>query len=490
MAIGINTNVASLSAQNELNSSKATKNEALERLSSGLRINSAKDDAAGLAISTRFEAQINGLDQASRNANDGISLAQTAEGALEETTNSLQRVRELAVQAANGTNTDSDRASLQNEAGELTSEIQRVADTTQFNGQNILDGNFDGKQFQVGANEGQTIDVSIDDASADSLGAVAEVSSTRVTAGDSISTGTLDGTNLDVDINGTKINSSDLSSDGVSTEADQASAIAVANAINNSDIEGGVTAEAQENVTTVGAIAGGTDVKSAEFTINGVGIDTGGSNVTSGDSTGVLQDAINDVSNQTGVTAELNDSNQLELTAEDGRNIAIEGTGTSANIFQTSANVNSTSPDNVTTAQVELQSSESINVVANQATATTEGQGFSTATTSVDTDKSVANVDVSTVEGANDAINQVDRALDQVNNIRSELGATQNRFDSTISNLETTSENLSAANSRIRDADFAAESAKLQKANVLQQAGISVLSQANQSPQQALSLLQ
>ena len=487
MALGINTNVASLSAQNELNSSKATKNEALERLSSGLRINSAKDDAAGLAISTRFEAQISGLDQASRNANDGISLAQTAEGALEETTNSLQRVRELAVQAANGTNTDSDRASLQNEVSELTAEIQRVADTTQFNGQNILDGGFDGKQFQVGANKGQTIEVSISDASADRLAANATQDSTGQTG---VTSGSL------TDATTFELNGQDIlagkTADGLSTTDADKSAAAYANAINDKTTTTGVSAEVNEAVENLGQVsADGDGITSGELSINGVEITagTGGDGIQSGDANGKLRDAINGVSNQTGVTASLNNNNELELTAQDGRNIqvATDGTGDAATLGQQDL---SAAADEVTTGTVTLNSDSDIDVSFTANAAATDGQTFTDGTEKISTDNAVSNIDVSTISGANKAIDQVDRALDQVNNIRSELGATQNRFDSTISNLETTSENLSAANSRIRDADFAAETAKLQKANVLQQAGISVLAQANQSPQQVLSLLQ
>jgi flagellin len=276
MALGINTNVASLNAQNQLNRSQGLSDQALQRLSSGLRINSAKDDAAGLAISTRFDTQIRGLNVAQRNANDGISMVQTAEGGLNETVGNLQRIRELAVQAANGSNTDEDRALLQAEVDQRLEEITRISTDTQFNGQSVLDGQLNSGNavsFQVGANNGQTIDVSFDQ---------------------------------------------DMSASGLS----------------------------------------------------------------------------------------------------------------------------------------------------------------------------VAAVDISTASGASAALDTLDTALDTVNSFRSDLGAVQNRFESTINNLATNIENLSASNSRIVDADFAAETAKLSKANVLQQAGISVLAQANARPNQVLSLLQ
>ncbi|WP_341582244.1 flagellin domain-containing protein [Marinobacter metalliresistant] len=274
MALGINTNVASLSAQNQLNKSQSLSNQALERLSSGLRINSAKDDAAGLAISTKFDVQIRGLNQAQRNANDGISMAQTAEGGLDQTVDNLQRMRELAVQAANGSLSNDDRVLLQAEVSQRISEITRISDETTFNGQNVLDGSLSNSvTFQVGAESGQVIKVDF------------------------------------------------------STNADAA---------------------------TLG----------------------------------------------------------------------------------------------------------------------------------------VGGVDIGTVAGASAALDTISAALSTVNSVRSDLGAIQNRFESTISNLATNIESANAAQSRILDADFASETAKLAKANVLQQAGISVLAQANARPNQVLSLLQ
>lgn len=487
MALGINTNVASLSAQNQLSNSQKMNDQALERLSSGLRINSAKDDAAGLAISTRFQSQISGLNVAQRNANDGISLAQTAEGALEETVNSLQRIRDLSLQAANGTNSDSDRASLQEEVSQLVSEIDRIATTTQFNGQNILDGSFSGEQFQVGANANQTISVSIGDAQADALGANATVDSIGSTLADGVTAATITGNaTLDLSINGTAISTL---ADGVSTAGDSGSALAFATAINSVSGTTGVTAEANATETNLGAItAEAVGIAAGEFTINGVNISA--TEVTNGDTSGSLRDAINTVSNQTGVEASLNDSNELVLTAEDGRNIQFGGTGANSDIFGSGDIVASGAMDIVVTGTVSLDSDEAFEITATVAGAGVQGQGFSSGTQALDTSNSVGNIDISTVGGANSAIANIDRALDSVNSLRGTLGATQNRFESTITNLATTSENLSAANSRILDADFASETAKLAKSQVLQQAGISVLAQANARPQQVLSLLQ
>lgn len=386
MALGINTNVASLNAQNQLGKSQQMNDQALQRLSSGLRINSAKDDAAGLAISSRFDSQIRGLNVAQRNANDGISLAQTAEGALESISDSLQRIRELAVQSRNATNSDSDRAALNTEAQALRSEINRIAEQTAFNGVNLLDGSFTNQSFQIGANAGQTIDI------------------TSIVNANDTALGTYD-----------------------AAEVSGVAATGFANALADGDV---TIADKDGNAVSIGAIsAAGSATERA----------------------GQLRDAINAIADQTGVYARNDTQNSLTLTSTTNSNgivIAFANAGNTANTGLTAGT-----------------------------TALTSQTGFSA-------------LDISTTAGADTALNQMDAALSAVNTARSELGAVQNRFESTISNLATTSENLSAANSRILDADFAAETAKLSKSQVLQQAGISVLSQANARPQQVLSLLQ
>ncbi|WP_375182788.1 flagellin hook IN motif-containing protein, partial [Marinobacter sp.] len=317
MALGINTNVASLSAQNQLNKSQELSNQALERLSSGLRINSAKDDAAGLAISTRFQAQISGLNQAVRNANDGISLAQTAEGALGETVNSLQRIRELAVQSANDTNSASDRASLQEEVDQLLSEVNRIADTTQFNGQNILDGTFTAANFQVGANAGQTIGVSIDSARANQIGsfdlttdgtattavaaAAAPGASTVVAAEDLTVTGSLGTTTVTVD-----------AGDSAKTIAERVNA-----ATSSTGVKADATTKARIESVATGTIS--FDLTGADGTATSISaqIDDA-SNVTA------LADAINSASTTTGITAELSaDRSSITLTSTAGDDILI-----------------------------------------------------------------------------------------------------------------------------------------------------------------------
>lgn len=505
MALGINTNVASLSAQNQLGKSQSLSDQALQRLSSGLRINSAKDDAAGLAISTRFQSQISGLNVAQRNANDGISLAQTAEGALEETTNVLQRIRELSVQSANSTNSASDRSALQGEANQLKQELDRISSTTQFNGLNLLDGSFTAQNFQVGANANQTISVSITGARGADLGnnTVAGLSTTSTSQGTgSVSAAAADlatvGTNTiatqDVTVSGSE-GSSVISL----TAGDTAESIAAS--INAETGTTGVTADATTSATLSGLSADGT----VSFTL-GSGSDaaTISASVTTSDLS-ALAKSINDTSGTSGITAEAN-GGSITLTQADGKDIRLENFASSLDGGETidfqgngdAAAVALTGPTGgvgagdsaIASGEVSFSSSGSFSVsssVAETAGSIVEAAADTVVGSNLD---SVSSIDIGTAAGANSAIQIADAALEQISGIRADLGAVQNRFESTISNLATTAENLSAANSRILDADFAAETAKLSKAQVLQQAGISVLAQANARPQQVLSLLQ
>ena len=380
MAQVINTNVSSLNAQRNLNSSQSALATSLQRLSTGLRINSAKDDAAGLAISERMTTQVNGLNQAARNANDGISLTQTAEGALGVIGESLQRIRVLAVQASNATNTQADRDALQSEVTQQLAEIQRISTQTSFNGVKLLDGSFTAQAFQIGANSGENITISaIANAQTAALGgATARASQTFTT----------------------------------STITGFATAIAA----------GGVTI----NSTDIGAIAaaGNANERAAQLT-----------------------EAINKVSAQTGVGATYdNTSGQVTLSSK---------------------------------AQIVIAGS-----VDNAATA-----GLGNATIAASSVTGISSASVASYPSAQLAIDQMDNAIKSVNTTRANLGAVQNRFSATISSLQTTSENISAARSRIQDADFAAETAALTKNQILQQAGIAMLSQANAMPQNVLSLL-
>ncbi len=465
----INTNIASLNSQRNLNTSQSALATSLQRLSSGLRINSAKDDAAGLAITERFTAQIRGLNQASRNANDGISLAQTAEGALAEISNNLQRVRELAVQSANATNSATDRAALQNEVSELVAEIGRVATQTAFNGVKLLDGTFANQQFQVGADAGQTITVSsIASARTTDLGAAfsATVTSGVVTA-NAIAAG-------DLSINGTSI-AAPVAGSANGQEAN--SAFAVAQAINAS--QSIVTATANATSVTGAAIGSNGAIAANTFQINGVNVGAvadGGS--AAGQATNVVA-AINAISAATGVAAAVTggSSDQVQLTAADGRNIIIGGTITNTGL--TAATTRGT---------VTLSTTSSAGIVI--AGTTPADAGFTAATTASSlTGTAISSVTVATVAGANAAIAAADAALASVSSSRAQLGAVQNRFTSTISNLQTTSENLSASRSRIQDADFAAETAALTRGQILQQAGTAILAQANALPNNVLALL-
>ena len=747
MAMSINTNVASLNAQRNLGVTQGKMSQAMGRLSSGLRINSAKDDAAGLAISNRMGSQIRGLNQAVRNANDGISLAQTAEGALQESTNILQRMRELSVQAANDTNSASDRASLQSEVNQLQSELTRIAETTTFNGQSLLDGSLGSAQFQVGSEANQTISLSISSARASDIGSNtlettnsngieastsqgffrtsgAEVGNTVVAAsgttdngltgeditvkdasgnvvgsaitiaadgdlaatvtsldaltgvsatgynqvtlsagvndstdddqilkisGDVISTGAgidlsdadtlAELINADADqqalgnfavSNGTEVtvysgSAADITvevdttvgtggdaeitveglSDGAQTVADgnvstsagrmditlaqgytiesslqdgvlaasaadtavtmttpnvgytsaddgnavaaqtltivgpegsnanaitiaaDTTAAGIATAVNAETANTGVTAEASTTATISGLSANGTvsfDLTGTNDSAVSISATVTTENLTA------LASAINDVSGQTGITAELSSSNnEITLTQTAGEDINIENFEHSAAVDSHTQSVashitgdgSSTDPDGtevhidvtgnegdavslfdggtktdldstVVGGKVEFSASGDFNVTSSIDATDAGGSIFEGAASTANTStlSSIDGVDVSTVDGAASAIKAVDGALAQIDNIRGQLGAVQNRFDSTIANLSTTSENVSAAQSRILDADFASETAAMTKAQVMQQAGTAMLAQANQLPQQVLSLLQ
>jgi len=515
MGLTINTNV--MSPQRNLGKSQGALAQSMERLSSGLRINSAKDDAAGLAISDRMTAQIRGLNQAVRNANDGISLAQTAEGAMQESTNILQRMRELAVQSANDTNTGSDRGSLQAEVSQLISELDRIATTTQFNGKNLLDGTFTSGNFHVGANANQSISVTIDGARATQIGSVVNTASsttrtiTEATETNvSIANGTYDGVSgvasngSNISLEGTSIVASSTYGTSATTGLTEGSAYAISQAINASNVNGvSATADntqiftdlATENFLTVNTDTDG-DSLAYELKINGSTIY---SNTFTDEDTSVSIDTIvsniNSKQADTGVTAVKDSNGDLKLQASDGRDIIIEESADAtdaagsnsdyASVF-TSDTVDETDSAYKSTfsGKITLQSSSDIDIVDSG-----DIMGMNTSLLSVDTTKSISTVNISTVTGANDAILAVDAALATVDSSRGELGAIQNRFESTIANLQNISENLSAARSRILDADIAQETSAMTKNNILQQAGVSILAQANQAPQLALSLL-
>jgi len=476
MAMTINTNLASLNAQRNQSRTQNDLSTAIARLSSGLRINSAKDDAAGLAISDRFTAQIRGINQAARNANDGISLAQTAEGALASVTDNLQRIRELSVQSANATNSASDRASLQLEVAQLTAEIDRVATQTSFNGTNLLDGSFTAKAFQVGANVGQTITVSsIASARSSALGVYQGFTLSNA----SIGTAAAGAQALSVVVGG----GSSIALGSVSVDAK-----AIAAAINNGNVAG-LTATA--NATSVNGAAvqttTGTVAGNATFTVNGVAITIAGVvGGTSQNRTNAVA-AINAQSAATGVVA-TDTGVGVSLAAADGRNIT-----TAFSIPGAGGYTGGTASDFGLLTGTTTGATLNVNYVAptgvSGTVAFTQSTGFGSTGNIAASGTAVGALDISTVAGANAALSSVDAALATVSSSRASLGAIQNRFSSTISNLQTTSENLSASRSRITDADFAQETANLSRAQVLQQAGTAMVAQANQLPQQVLTLL-
>lgn len=502
MAQTINTNVASLNAQRNLSRSQGLLNQSLQRLSTGLRINSAKDDAAGLAIAERFTTQIRGLDQAARNANDGISLAQTTESVLGELSNNLQRIRELAIQSANATNSASDRAALDNEVQQRLDEIDRIARQTSFNGQKVLDGTFGNALFQVGANAGETISVNMTQGVGKTqIGQIATATSTVETTVTALSgTGTIQVGSGSVATVGASV----ASSDGGQTIG---SAYAKAEAVNAAGVSGLTTTAVNHTELDITAVTGSaTDTFSLR--VNGQDI-FASLDTAAGLSQQQITDAVNAQASTTGVTAALNGAS-LQLTAADGRDIIIGQTvtgGTLGGIVAGTAGATTTNgitfKDGTigTVANATAQSADATAVNGGEITFTANenviitgdaddmGFGAANVTVALDT-KSLADVDVLSTVNATSAIGRIDSALTVVSTLRSELGAVQNRFESTIQNLTAVSESLSASRSRIQDADFAAETAALTRAQILQQAGISVLSQANAQPQLALSLLQ
>jgi flagellin len=496
MGLFINTNLSALNAQRQLTATSNQLGRSFERLSSGLRINSAKDDAAGLSITTRFTAQIRGLNQAVRNSNDGISLAQTAEGALNETTNILQRIRELSVQAANDTNNDADRASLQAEVDQLKFELDRIASTTNFNGNSILSGEFLSRDLQVGANVGETLKISIGAAGTNDLARQARYKADTFVSSDAFTGLTIAGSNGTVGIRAT-VNIDDQAS----TTMRSSSAIAKAAAINDSKMLTGVRAIVSATEVTGTSNVQGFTLDTANYmTINNEKIS--GFTIQDNDATSVLVDAINIASSKTGVIATLSAQGELVLTAEDGRNVDVQFSSMTLSQkigFADISNVATITGSGTLGGATVATGFVATGVLTLQSTGLFELQSSATLTNSigftdpgvygVNSESAVSSIDISSREGAVKALDVIDLALENVTSARADLGALQNRLESTINNLSTTSENLSASRSRILDADFATETAQLSRNQIIQQAGVSILAQANQQGQIALSLL-
>ncbi len=523
MASVLNTNMPSLNTQRHLAKAQNNLNNSLQRLSSGLRINTAKDDAAGLAISQRMTAQIRGLNVAQRNANDGVSMAQTAEGALSEMGDILQRVRELAVQSANATNSAGDRKSLNDEVNQLVAELNRFANTTEFNGMKLLNGDNSVAAFQIGANANQTITATTTDFRTNKYGSY-QVGNATATAdgatagkGVSISNAVTGATSSSLQVTGAAVSAAGTmtlngpnASGSVSLSVSD-SAADIASKINSQDLTG-VKATARTEtmigfttgnyvveISTTNATSNSANTATAQISFSVLGTPSVGS------SAEALTDAVNafnEQSSKTGITAKLNDTKTaIILENDEGKNINVTfkssntiymgnvSTGQSAAV-----SVSSTSGKTFTAAgQVTLDASRSYSIATStglnvQAGVLSGGSAGGGATIASELQR-VDSLDITTVKGANDAIHIVDQAIDSVNAQRAKYGALQNRFESTISNLATSSENVSAARSRIQDTDFASETANLSRSQVLQQAATSMLAQANQLPNNVLTLL-
>jgi flagellin len=482
MSLVLNTNIDSTIAQNNLGTSQSLLSQSLTRLSSGLRINSAADDAAGLAIAQQFTTQINGTNQAINNANDAVSEAQTAGGALSTIVNNLQSIRTLAVESANGSNSAADRAALDQQVQQQIDEITQIASQTTFNGASVLNGTSGTTTYQVGANVGDTIAINL----AQGVGAD-QIGQTATDTGAAVTTAALTGSNLTIAVGSGQAVAIGASVTGTQAGQSAGSAYAKVQAINAAGVAG-LTATAQTVATGTSTgfsnIVGGTGANSTyALSINGVAIYAAGTAVASGETlTGSdVADQINLFASQTGVTAALNSAGALQLTAADGRDIDVtEAVGAGA----TGAGSGLAA---ATTGTVTLSASQNIAIAG----AGSASLGYAAGGQSISLgNETLANQNVLTVAGANSTIQSVDAALATVSSFQSTLGAIQDRFQEAVSNLQSTSQNLTQSRSTIQDADFAQETANLTQAQVLEQAGISVLAQANQQPQLILKLLQ
>jgi flagellin len=522
MASTINTNIQSLTAQRNLANSQLSLATSMQRLSSGLRINSAKDDAAGLAISERFTSQIRGVNQAARNANDGISLAQVAEGALGSASGMLQRIRELAVQSANSTNSASDRAALNSEVSQLTAELDRIAQTTQFNGQNILDGSFTSATFQVGANANQSIIATTANFSTtkygnNRMGSI--IAQTTGGVGDLVVGTAALGTNRAVAVTPAAFGTNLIVADTIKISGATGSANVVlaggesakkaAALINAQAGTTGVTASARTQVdidqfTTAGSYSLKIASNNAVSTPATVAFNIGAGLTTSDDLAAAIS-AFNDKSSQTGVTAKINTvGTGITLTNDTGADIAIDSNAASVGTFTIGADPNAVNlagtvvpiagipvgPGGLAqvVGAITLDSNNSFGVATTNGAAGA-GTSFLSATTGASELQATSTLDVSTADAATRTLSTVDSSIAVIAAQRAKFGALQSRFESAISSLQTTGENLSASRSRIQDADFAQETANLSRTQILQQAGTAMVAQANQLPQSVLQLL-
>ena len=513
MAISVNTNVSSLNAQRNLSKSGQSLATSMERLSSGMRINSAKDDAAGMQIANRLTSQVNGLAVAQRNANDGISMAQTAEGAMSESTSILQRMRELALQSANGSNSTEDRASLQKEVSALQTELTRIAETTSFGGQQLLDGGFGSKSFQIGANSNETINVSLSSVAADSIGSnqvdlqgAALTTATGSAFGQASQASASSTTITGVSAATYTISGRDSATVNIAAGSTAKQAAAAINGVTGAT---GVSAQARTEANIQLGSAGGSTISakdsSVSFELNGEKVAYVSTGTVDGDEQ-AMAEAINAKTDDHGVTATIengvlsvsnNQGEDIKLKNFDAGNSTMEvgitpqgytedaddatkNDGTAITLTSQSATADST----VISGSIQLNSSETFTAAGSTAELAATANAVVTSKLA-----DVDSLDITSQKGSQDALAIIDNAIANIDSQRASLGAVQNRFDHTISNLANISENVSASRSRIQDTDFATETAKMTKNQILQQAGTSILSQANQLPQAALSLL-
>ena len=482
----INTNVGSLLGVVHVSRTEKALNEASERLSSGKKLTSAADDAAGLAISTRMTANIKSLNMAVKNANDGQAMVSSVEGALDEIGNMLLRMRELAVQSISDTNSGKDRQYLQEEINQLQTEITSIATTSQFNGQNVLDGSLNSKVLQVGPNGGQTVSFSVDSVAASVLGAYTKTANARAAIAAAATPGANSTTNAeDLTINGT----------GTSKTIDvaaAASAKAVAAQINGVSSETGVTATAK----TYAKVASGS-ATTATYSVKINGTSTGNFSISSG-SVGDFVTKVNQISGTTGVSASADAANTFAtLYSSTGEDITLENESAGTDLDVNAVNFDGTTAEGTQISLAATAGNDSTRVIgtiklasSNSFSVTQAGTAaLGYATSGSGALQAVANVDIKTSAKASSALETIDGAIEKISSVRAGLGALQNRLDHTINNLTNVSTKTQEAVSRIVDADFAEETAKLTRAQILQQAGTAMLAQSNQSKQSVLALL-
>ena len=502
----INTNVMSLNTVRVLDKSQQGLQTSMERLSSGMRINHARDDAAGMAIAEGMTSQIRGMNQAVRNTMDGVSLVQTADGAMQGISEKLQRIRELAVQSANGTNSSNDRAALNLEVDNLLSEIERVASSVEFNGNKLIDGSFVNKSFQVGHTQGDTISLSsvqnstlvglgLSNSQAKQVGgAVLATAVNGQTAGTAL-VGDGQAGNAQLAAGDITITKTGGSAVNVGAIAVDSSAVDIAATINLNTSLTGVTATATSATMTgdaVGTVVTSTAISSTTFNINGTTITVGSlsdtTSLANADSNlAKVASEINGKTSTHGVVASIKEgsgvagSDELILTAADGRDIKID------NFTNEADDITGFTTGSIARGGIALSSDTAFTLT--DADALSGASAALGLTAGVVATGGATKVSVDTVSNANDTITRIDEALKSINTGRANLGAYQNRFEATVSDLKNNVENLSGARSRIQDADFAEETASLAKNQILQQAGMAMLAQANQLPQNVLSLL-